>query len=1333
MAVGGDPFFWVGDTNTDWNTANNWATTSGGVGGTVAGAPDSNSDVEFDNGSAVNCTIGAALNPAVSKFTIASNYAGTFDMNGNDISVDGGDVSIDDTSATITWDGKLLVGGSLILTSTINLLNLTINSGVTISGTIVMTGDLEFITGTYSITGGTLEVEGDIILGQTSLSGTTNITWTGAGTTPTISGSGAYTGSGTFTINGAVTFTVTGTVTTPGDLVITLATTINGGVLSVTGDITLTDTTVAGTCDLQMAGSSGTISGAGDIPAGGDLIFNNASGTFAITMSGTIPNALTITAATTVTVTGTVNVTGLLTLTSVTTLNGGLLSVGGGVTLSDATVAGTCDIDMTAGTLSGAGTAPSGGDFRFNGAVTFTVTGSPTVGNCEILLATTINGGTVQVNGNLTLTDASVTGTCDFSMVGVSGSDTIAGAGDIPASGSLIFNNVSGNYTVTGTVSVPALLITGASNINGGLLSVSGNVTLNDADLVGSCGIDMTGTGTLSGSGRPPTGGDFRFNGNVTFTVSGTMTLINCEILSAATINGGTVEVSGDLTLTDVAVNGSCDFILTGTGALSGAGVPPGSGLFSFNTGSGTTTVTGTVTLPNLTITTAGTINGGLLSVSGNVILTGTGVTGTTDIDMTAGGVSTLSGAGQAPSGGDFRFNGVGTVTTSGSPTVGNCEILDATTLNGGTVQVNGDLTLTDTTVAGTTNIAMIGATGTLSGAGDIPASGDLTFNNAAGVFTVTGTIPVPNALIITAAATINGGTLQVNGDITLTDASVTGTCNVEWTNSTGTGTLSGAGQNPTGGTFTINGTVTGAETFTVTGTVEIGGDLIITEAATINGGALSVLGNITLTDTGVAGTCSLIMIGATGTLSGAGDIPAGGDLTFNNAAGVFTVTGTISVPNALIITAAATINGGTLQANGDITFTDASVTGTCDIEWLAAGTLSGSGTAPTGGLFTFNAAATFVIAAAPSFNDLTITLATTINGGSMTIAGNIILTDATVNGTCTVTWSSAGTGTLTTGGTGKFPDGDVTIAGGTLTLSGALDLDGTGQDLNINTGTFNINGNDLTVTGDITVAASGTLRLKGDETVAPNALVNNGTISYFDTAIAVTFNDLTTSFNNIVMTKGKTYRGTIGTTIIIAGNVTFPGTGTILLESTVAGTQFFLNSTKDQSWDTDISVRDCDADDGARQTAIGGTNRGNNDNWFFSSVPVVASDTNWMFSARITFTNNTERSVSLIKDTGASRAIAKHTEGNVADLVHVKRSNAVKNFVSAMGYDSSNESQTSAVNDVVFRFTSNTPNGNYIGTNDEIIPTIESDNLAAVLSVLRKDSDFIDLMADLS
>lgn len=107
--------YWVGDTDSDWNDANNWASTSGGSGG--AGVPGSSDDVIFDDQyTTQDCTYDVAID--ILSLTVQSTYDGTIDFDTYDFTclgdcyIDGGDILFGSGTHTFSADFDIRDAGS---------------------------------------------------------------------------------------------------------------------------------------------------------------------------------------------------------------------------------------------------------------------------------------------------------------------------------------------------------------------------------------------------------------------------------------------------------------------------------------------------------------------------------------------------------------------------------------------------------------------------------------------------------------------------------------------------------------------------------------------------------------------------------------------------------------------------------------------------------------------------------------------------------------------------------------------------------------------------------------------------------------------------------------------------------------------------------------------------------------------------------------------------------------------------------------------------------------------------------------------------------------------
>lgn len=464
----------------------------------------------------------------------------------------------------------------------------------------------------------------------------------------------------------------------------------------------------------------------------------------------------------------------------------------------------------------------------------------------------------------------------------------------------------------------------------------------------------------------------------------------------------------------------------------------------------------------------------------------------------------------------------------------------------GGVLPVAGD----DVIIADGATVTVPAAVGSIAsltvGQG---ASGILSFNNAAGTITVTGTTTV-NAgaqlnTTVTAARTF--ANLVVNGTWNATGAmafTITGNITVNtgatFTAGTGVYTLNTAGQS-IGGTIpalsianlTINSPGTCANNIP---TLNIGTALAGT-------GSLTLAANTTLS---LGGSCSITTLNGTTntpttvTYTGASPAVKGTGATYYNL--VMANTGTATAGSAVAVTNNLTINAGSIFATSTMALSTpvTNVSGTLSINGATAAKALGTVTINSGGAINSTAAATITatslsISAGGSWSTAAAAAAVTISG-DLTNAG-------TFSNTVATTYVLAGNITN---------DGTFTSGTGTYTLTGAAKTINTttGAPLSINT--VLING-----TGTYTVSSA---------YVSPNifsiptaltisAAANTLTVNGYMTTPSITFSTGGTLTNNDTVSVATTLTGGSGTFVNAA-------TGTLYFGGTSIASALTLSST---------------------------------------------------------------------------------------------------------------------------------------------------------------------------
>lgn len=132
-----------------------------------------------------------------------------------------------------------------------------------------------------------------------------------------------------------------------------------------------------------------------------------------------------------------------------------------------------------------------------------------------------------------------------------------------------------------------------------------------------------------------------------------------------------------------------------------------------------------------------------------------------------------------------------------------------------------------------------------------------------------------------------------------------------------------------------------------------------------------------------------------------------------------------------------------------------------------------------------------------------------------------------------------------------------------------------------------------------------------------------------------------------------------------------------------------------------------------------------------------------WYLDALVTYTNNTTKSVAVIKDQNGLRYV---NGTSIAGFVDAKTSVALQAMLTALGFSVTPKLQGATIRSIVFRFSAITENGNFVhvlGANDQssahpqtkfgpASPLI-TDNLAACLASLNADTDYVTTMTSLA
>lgn len=850
----------------------------------------------------------------------------------------------------------------------------------------------------------------------------------------------------------------------------------------------------------------------------GDIDNGGVNLTFIGTGNSTVDGAISGTGGLNMNGTGILNLGGTNLFTGTTTVNSGTLLLNNGNAIENASAVVTADVAGTIvmlganeeiGSLNGGGTTGGGIDLQTFTLTTGSADGTDSFGGA--ITSTSNTGGLTKVGtGTMTLTGTSTyTGLTDIDggILSVSGGNAI---GDSSAVDLADTTGVALNLGADETI---GSLTGGGAN--------GGNVTLGANTLT----IGGDGTSTVYGGVINGTGGLTKINGGTQF-LNGTNTYTG-----ATNINGGTLQLAGGTTIDDASAvtltdTAATELDLTASetiGSLSGGG-----------------TTGGNVDLNANTLTTGG--NNSTTLFAGMIINTA----GTGSLTKDGTGTMTLSGAN--------NYDGVTTVM-NGILTAANNTALGAADGTGATqtvVNAGAELQLSGTITVGDEALSITGTGNTTNGAlfnvaNDNTFAGTVTLTGAATIGANTNTtLTLSNANAIAAGTKLLTFNNIANGQTNVTGI-VTGMAGV---------TISGAGTTMLGGVNTYSGvtTVQSGNVLNPTndmglGAVGLGNNTVVNDGGTL---ALTVAVNIgeSIVINGVGTPTSVGVIPATpGALTNvqntattySGSITLGSAATINNLflPGLFTISGTIgNTGNLLTIggdgntTATNAISGGgglLKTGSGTLTLMGANsyVGTTINQGTVSIGAIGNLGTAGSG--ITFGGG-TLQLSA-----DINSTDAVTLNAGGGTI-------ETAAAGTSIFSGLFQGTGALTKTGPGTLSlsaantyTGITTVTAGTLQFTGDTSLLGANivdnSAVAFNQAANSSFGNIISGTGTVTKDGAGTLSLTGANTYTGATAVNGGRLDVNGSITSAT------TVNN---------GGTLGGTGTITGNVTIANGGTM-------------------------------------------------------------------------------------------------------------------------------------------------------------------------------------------
>ncbi|MBX4191597.1 MAG: hypothetical protein KW804_02230 [Candidatus Doudnabacteria bacterium] len=1062
------------------------------------------------------------------------------------------DVSTDGTDSVV--DGDLTIQSGSTLTMGTNALS--IGGDFTNSGTFSKSsGQTTTFTATasgFTITPGTGNFDALTLNGASG-------GWT-MGAAGTADGNLTIT-AGTLTL-GAFAFTASGTTSISGSLLCPAAATC-AGLKTFTGALTVAS---GGTFDLTTSSTVATSLFSAGITQSSNVANSFKAGTGAAQLVGNLAGAGT----------GGINFGAGLTINSGTTSNG----YTGGTTTVTGTLALTGNWTQANGSsLSLGSTTPFSGAGTFSAStptntVNYTATGALTVKDPD--------AATIHTYSNLTLS-----GSGAKTMTGITTANNFTMSNGATTTGN-VMTTINGNVDLSSASTVfttgAALIISGTTFVHDGstlalgafTFEVDGNFTVGD----GATGIftATSGTGiTLKGNLVLSAGSTWTkmTSGNVTFSKGSAQTITD----STSGQNLGTVITATAST----AVSTSSNIKLTSLNIVTTT---------SFDVSGDTITITGSGTAGSRPFVNSGTFT----STGSTMDFEGTAAT---DIETTNANYANLSlgvGAGRA---GGVTFTLNGSVTVSGTLTVGNSGSTSADTLaiTDKTLTLSG--TGTPLTLAGSSKGLFSVTTGTVQYTGTSATVTATTFKNltlgGTGTYTMPATaINISGNLIITSGATVNkaagvvtfnAGTTQTwtDNNATAQDLGDVATATSSTAVSTSTNiklsSLNIAGSTSfdiTGDTMTITGNST---PLTVSGTFTITGSTVVYTAATATVTATTFnnlnLGTGSGTYTMPASTLTLrgnLLISATAITKGAGTVvfAKGGTqtITDNTASdlGALQVSAnsgasTLNMASDIKLTSLTIDASQFFSANGSNTLT---ILGNTTPLSIGAGATF---TPSTGTVAFVSAATTGTTVPAITYNNLTLNKASNLftagAGATFTVGGNLVITAGT--------FDLSGTNPTTTiSGT--------TLIGGTLiSTSGTLNIGGDWTNNGVfthNSGTVAVNFSSIAQQGSISIAGS----------TSPQA-----------------FNNFTAN----TATSGKTLKFKSGSTFTVAGTLTLAGsTSNALKIAAITGTSQWILTLNGSAVVSHLTVIDSGCSGGNTISVVDSVfNLGNNGVcWLFAS-----------------------------------------------------------------------------------------------------------------------------------
>ncbi|WP_336598096.1 filamentous hemagglutinin N-terminal domain-containing protein [Paraburkholderia bengalensis] len=995
---------------------------------------------------------------------------------------------------------------------------------------------------------------GDLLLsanGDVSVAGTAAQKQATLQSAGNVSMTGAHIGVGGYSISANGDVTSTGTLQSGAKLDVTAGGNINLASTQANGDIAMSAGANVTLGDVQGGGAA-SVSAAGHDGAG-DVNLNGTS---------VVSGATTLQAARDINVAGQTN---SATLEATAQRN---VNVAAAVqTASDATVTATQgNINATANIASGGNLALSSGQdsvvaaqARAQQAVTaaagrdLSITGSLASG-------TTFNstsGRDTSVSGSLLVgTDAQVSAGRNLDVSGVSivqHNGAFDAQNDITGSGSLAFGqsgtlNAAHDVSLTGKLLANDLTVTGANNVSLAAVQAGGAFAVTANGNAGGGDVTFNGNAASVGATKVQAARDVAINGTL---AGGAQTTLTAQ-RDVNVANAATVQSVGDLLMT--ATTGS----VTSTGTINGASALTVNAAQDVSLTGDTSAVNDVTVNAGHDLTIGGSLAGQAKAAltAGHDIVAGGNSGFASDVTATAGNNLSVMGTLQ---GNAVNFTAANSISLNN--VVSNAAL--QVTTNAGDIAIGGTVTSLSTATLNAARDVSVNANGTLqsanaltvtsgrdtTNAGTVQSNGDVTLTNASGNLTSTANIQSGGNLNIRAAQSVDLGT---QGTSSLGDINVTAGQNL---------TMNGSVVAQGNGAFNAGNAIgsSAAIALGLNANVTSGGDTNLTGSLRAGTVQTSAGGSASLHDVQAASTLSLnatndlditgavvggstVVLNAGQNIGVSGSVQSSSDMLLNATAGSIGSTGVINSNGAFTALAGTDINlGGTTTAASDATLNAAR---DVNVSGMLAG--QGQGVVTAGrdiggaGTLTFTRAATLVAG-----RDI-------VQGGlvqgqsvDITAAGNATVNNAESASTIAV----RANGTNSANGAGNVTVTGAAAAAGAVTVNANNDVSVTSTGKIASGTTTSVTAqHDIHVDGAIESVGDATLNAQTGSLLATGGINSGGKLD-ITTGLDLSLGTSTSAVNDITLTAGRdavlngTMVGGSNATVTAARDITGGGT----------------------------------------------------------------------------------------------------------------------------------------------------------------------------------------------